>query len=56
MATERLAQEENKSLWDSRLFKIGLVFAAVGFLLGSPAALAVGSIAMGGAWTMKGGK
>lgn len=56
MATERLAQEEDKSLWKSRLFKMGVVFVAVGLLLGSPAVLAMGSIAMGGAWATKRGK
>lgn len=56
MATERLTKEEDKSFWKSRLFRIGLIFAAVGLIFSSQAALAVGSIAMGGAWAMKGGK
>ena len=52
MATERLAQEE-KSIWDLRLFKVGFVAVGVGWLINSNALLTVGFAAMGGAWAMK---
>jgi len=50
MAQERLQEEDEKSLWKSRLFKAGLAFVAAGLLVNSAAALTVGFAAMGGAW------
>ena len=52
----QIGQQENESLWKSRLFKAGAVAAAVGMLINSATFLGIGAVAMGGAWTMKGGK
>ena len=46
---DRTVQKEDQSIWNSRLFKGGLMAAAVGFLIDSQALMAVGVIAAGGA-------
>jgi len=56
MATERLVNQENESLLDSRLFKVGATVAVVGWLINSAAFLNIGIVAMSGAWVAKGGK
>jgi len=53
MPQERLTQEVNKSLWNSRLFKVGFAAVGIGWLINSSALLTVGFAAMGGAWAMK---
>ena len=53
MAQERVvSQEENKSMWKSRLFKIGLVTAAAGAVLKWWNVAATGVIIAGAAWAL----
>ena len=56
MAQERLSSQEDKSLWNSRLFKIGLVTAAVGAIIKAAELITVGVVAVGGAWALWKGK
>ena len=56
MAQERLSSQEDKSLWNSRLFKIGLVTAAVGAIIKAAELITVGVVAVGGAWVWWKGK
>ena len=54
---QHMAQErEKESLWDSRLFKVGAVAAAVGVLIGSATFLGIGVVAMGGVLAMRKGE
>ena len=58
MATKEAAYpQEKESVWNSRLFKFGVVLAAAGAVFGVSEAAAVGVIAAGGAWALwKGSK
>ena len=56
MAERYYPKEEDKSLWKSRLFKGGVVAAIAGAVLSSAALMAVGAIAMGGAWALMKGR
>lgn len=49
-SADRLGGQENKSIWNSRLFRIGLVFAAAGVFLGSTEAAAAGVVLVGASW------
>lgn len=53
---ERISTKEDQSIWNSRLFKFGLVLAVAGAFFGVPEAAAVGVIAAGGAWALWGRK
>lgn len=52
---ERVGGQENKSIWDSRLFKIGTIIAAAGVLLGSGGAAATGVVIAGAGWAWQKG-
>lgn len=54
MSAERASNQE-KSIWNSRLFKIGTIIAAVGVLLGSGSAAATGVIIAGAGWAWQKG-
>ena len=56
MSAERSVAKEDQSLWNSRLFKIGLVTAAVGAIIKDAELLTVGVVAVGGAWAWWKGK
>ncbi len=49
--SEREAQE--KTLFDTRLFRVGIVAAIVGLLIKSAAFLNIGVAGMGAAWATK---
>ncbi len=53
---ERSNYSEKESVWNSKLFKFGVVFAGVGAMIGSGALITVGVVALGGAWAMWRGK
>lgn len=52
---ERGSSQENQSIWNSRLFKIGTIIAAVGVLLGSGGAAATGVVIAGAGWAWQKG-
>ena len=56
MSAERSVAKEDQSLWNSRLFKIGLVTAAVGAIIKAAELITVGVVAVGGAWAWWKGK
>ena len=56
MSAERSVAKEDQSLWNSRLFKIGLVTAAVGAIIKAAELITVGVVAVGGAWALWKGK
>ena len=56
MSAERSVAKEDQSLWNSRLFKIGLVTAAVGVIIKAAELITVGVVAVGGAWAWWKGK
>ena len=56
MAQERPYSQEDQSIWNSRLFKIGLVSAAVGAVIKAAELITVGVVAVGGAWALWKGK
>ena len=53
MTKETLSPKEDKSLWDTRLFRIGAIATAVGFLMSSPVFFGIGVAAMGGVLVKK---
>ncbi len=53
---ERLAEGQKESLWNSRLFKGGLVLAVIGAATGIVEIAAVGVIALGAGWAINKGK
>jgi len=56
MAQERLSSKEDQSIWNSRLFKGGLVTAAVGAIIKTAKLITVGVVAVGAAWAWWKGK
>jgi len=56
MSAERSVAKEDQSLLNSRLFKIGLVTAAVGAIIKAAELITVGVVAVGGAWALWKGK
>ena len=52
MSAERSVAKEDQSLLNSRLFKIGLVTAAVGAIVKAAELITVGVVAVGGAWAL----
>ena len=56
MSAERTFAKEDQSFLNSRLFKIGLVTAAVGAIIKAAELITVGVVAVGGAWALWKGK
>lgn len=56
MAQERPAPVEDQSIWNSRLFKIGVVSAVVGAFFKAKELITVGVVAAGAAWALWKGK
>ena len=56
MATERLSSVEDQSIWNSRLFKAGVVAAVAGAVLKAKELITVGIVAAGAAWAFWKGK
>lgn len=56
MAQERVVSKDGQSIWNSRLFKFGLVLAVAGAVFGVSEVAAVGVIAAGGALALWKGK
>jgi hypothetical protein len=54
-SAERGGSQEDKSIWNSRLFKAGTIIAAVGVLLDSVGAAATGVLLAGIGWAWQKG-
>lgn len=52
VSAERGNLSENKSIWNSRFFKVGSIIAAVGVILGSFKAAAAGVLIAGAGWAL----